>query len=231
MAAAAARSQQLDSVADNLANAQTPGFKASRPAFQSFMPAAGEGEQQDKILSAAVATGVDLRPGVTVATERAIDVVPQPDTFRSGETQGGTRAYPRNGGINLGPSGELSIAGNPLLDGQGQRITVPEGAVPELTEAGDVMVDGSPVARIALFKIDGAVSKSGPALLVPGPGAQVTEVPEGKMSVGHLELGNAAPLEATISMISSQRHFDAAMQAIQTYRKVDERAIEVGRVR
>ena len=231
MAAAAARSEQLDSVADNLANAQTPGFKASRPAFQSFMPKTANGETNDKVLSAAVATGVDLRPGATVPTERPLDVVPEPDTFLSVETKGGTRAYTRNGGIDIGPTGELSIGGNPLLDGAGQRITIPEGSVPELTENGDVMVEGSPVARIALFKIDGGVSKVGPSLLVPAGGANVTQVEEGKLAVGQLELGNAAPLESTIAMISSQRHFDAAMQAIQTYRKLDERAIEVGRVR
>ena len=228
MAAAAARSQQLDSVADNLANAQTPGFKASRPAFQSFMPATPDGGQNDKILSAAVATGVDLRPGVMVPTERPLDVVPQPDTFLSVETAGGTRAYTRNGGIDIGPTGELSISGNPLLDGEGRRISVPEGAVPSLMENGDVMVDGSPVARIALFKLEGGVNKIGPSLM---SAANATQVESGTMQVGHLELGNAAPLEATISMISAQRHFDAAMQAIQTYRKLDERAIEVGRVR
>ena len=38
MAAAAARAEQLDSIADNLANVETPGFKASHPAFQSFLP-------------------------------------------------------------------------------------------------------------------------------------------------------------------------------------------------
>jgi flagellar basal-body rod protein FlgF len=228
MAAAAARSQQLDSVADNLANAQTPGFKASRPAFQSFLP---PGKGNDKILSAAVATGVDLSPGVMVPTERPLDVVPQHDTFLSVETGGGTRAYTRNGSIDLSPTGELQIAGKNLLDAAGNSISVPEGSIPSILENGDVMVDGSPVARIGLFRIDGGVDKNGPGLMVPGPGAQVTAVDDGKMNVGQLELGNASPLEATIQMISAQRHFDAAMQAIQTYRKVDERAIEVGRIR
>jgi flagellar basal-body rod protein FlgF len=228
MAAAAARSQQLDSVADNLANAQTPGFKASRPAFQSFLP---PGKSNDKILSAAVATGVDLSPGVTVPTERPLDVVPQADTFLSVETGAGTRAYTRNGSIELSATGELRIARNNLLDTAGNTISVPEGSIPTIQENGDVMVDGSPVARIGLYRIDGGVDKSGPALLVPGAGAQVTAVDEGKLHVGQLELGNASPLEATIQMISAQRHFDAAMQAIQTYRKVDERAIEVGRIR
>ena len=44
-----------------------------------------------------------------------------------------------------------------------------------------------------------------------------------QVRVGELELGNAPPLEATIQMISAQRHFDTAMQAIQTYRRLDEK--------
>ena len=37
MSAAVARAAQLDSLSDNLANAQTPGFKASHPAFETFL--------------------------------------------------------------------------------------------------------------------------------------------------------------------------------------------------
>ena len=48
MAAAAARADQLDSIADNLANAETPGYKASRPAFQSFLaPKSAPGAMTD----------------------------------------------------------------------------------------------------------------------------------------------------------------------------------------
>jgi flagellar basal-body rod protein FlgF len=73
MCGAAARSEQLDAIADNLANAQTPGFKASRPAFAAFLPGAGGG---DKTYPAAVASGLDLRAGPTSRTDNPLDVVP-----------------------------------------------------------------------------------------------------------------------------------------------------------
>ena len=59
----------------------------------------------------------------------------------------------------------------------------------------------------------------------------MTAVSDGRVRIGELELGNAPALEATIQMISAQRHFDTAMQAIQTYRRLDERAVEVGKIR
>jgi flagellar basal-body rod protein FlgF len=229
MAAAAARTAQLDSVADNLANAQSPGFKASRPAFQSFLPSRGSG---DKILTGAVATGTDLTPGVMVPTERALDVVPQRDTFLAVQTAGGGRAYTRNGNIELDPEGLLTIAGHPLLDDKGEPLVLPPGSTnPIISELGDVFVDGDPVGRIGSYAINGPLDRLGGTLLAPAAGAQVTNVIDGTFRSGMLEQGNAPALEATIQMISSQRNFDSAMQAIQTYRKMDERAVEIGRIR
>jgi flagellar basal-body rod protein FlgF len=228
MAAAAARADQLESVADNLANVQTAGFKATRPAFQSFMSGRGGG---DKILSAAVATGLDLRHGVTVATERTLDVVPDGDSFLSVVTPGGQRAYTRNGHIEIGSEGELTVAGNQLLDVDGQPISVPPGSIPQIMDNGDVIADGAPVARLGTYLLEGPLDRSGTSLLIPGSGGGALAVGEPRLQVGVLEMGNAPALEATIQMISAQRHFDSAMQAITTYRKLDERAVEVGKVR
>jgi flagellar basal body rod protein FlgG len=54
---------------------------------------------------------------------------------------------------------------------------------------------------------------------------------EGGVSTGQLEMGNVTPLESTVQMINAQRQFETAMQAIQTYRRLDDRVVEVGRVR
>jgi flagellar basal-body rod protein FlgF len=230
MTAAAARSAQLESIADNLVNAETPGFKASRPAFQSFLPA---GERTDKVLSAAVATGIDTRPGVTSPTDNPLDVVPQPDTFLAVQTGSGARAYTRNGHIEVGSEGELIVGGNALLDSEGQPMQVPPGSVPTITEQGEVFADGAPVGRLGLFRINGPLDRVGPTLMTPGGGAQVNAVDpaEAQVRVGELELGNAPALESTIAMITAQRHFETAMQAIEKYRRMDEKAIEMGRIR
>ena len=228
MAAAAARAEQLDSVADNLANAQSPGFKASRPAFQSFV---SQGGGNDKIVSAAVATGIDMRPGVMVPTERPLDVVPQADTFLSVATPAGSVAYTRNGNIEVSPEGDLKIAGAQLLDDNGAPLNVPPGAKATINERGEVLADGAWVGRLGAYKIQGAIDRVGPTLLAPGAGAQVTGVEDPSFRVGALEMGNAPAIESTLAMITAQRHFETAMQAIQTYRKMDERAVEVGKIR
>ena len=54
---------------------------------------------------------------------------------------------------------------------------------------------------------------------------------EAPLQLGVVELSNAPPMEAAVQMISAQRHFDTSMQALQTYKRLDDRASEVGRVR
>jgi flagellar basal-body rod protein FlgF len=227
MSAAAARAAQLDSVADNLANAESPGFKAARPAFQSFLPGGG---RSDKVLAAAVATGTDMRPGTTTPTGGPLDVVPEGELFLGVRSATGSPAYTRNGKIDVGPAGELLVAGRPLLGNTGEPLTVPQGAAPTIGDNGEVMVDGESVGSVALYKLDGPVDRLGNGLFAPGRGGSA-QMTEGLLRVGELELGNAPALESAVQMISAQRQFETAMQAIQTYRRMDERATEVGRVR
>src|SRR4051794_7706854 len=133
MAAASARAAQLDSIADNLANSETPGFKAARPAFQSFMPPSNA-RSTDKVFAAAVSTGTDLRPGTTVATDNPLDVLPEGDLFLGVETAAGP-AYTRNGKMEVSPDGQLQIMGHAVLDPGGNTISVPQGSIPTLNDS------------------------------------------------------------------------------------------------
>jgi flagellar basal-body rod protein FlgF len=230
MAAATARAAQLDSIADNLANVETPGFKAARPAFQAFMPGGASAPgSTDKVFAAAVSTGTDLRPGTTVATDNPLDVVPEGNLFLGVETAAGP-AYTRNGKMDLSPDGQLMIQGRPVLNAGGAPITIPQGSIPTITDKGEVMVDGTPVDTVGLFNVQGPMDRNGASMFTPGAGATVEAV-EGKVQVGMLEMGNAPALESTIAMIGAQRHFETAMQAIQTYKKLDDSAIGVGKIR
>jgi flagellar basal-body rod protein FlgF len=228
MCGAAARMAQLDAVSDNLANAQTPGFKAARPAFESFLAASGA---QDKRWPAAVATGFDLSPGPTSPTGNPLDVVPEGGAFLAVALPGGVTGYTRDGRLTVDPDGRLTAAGHPVLDASGGELRVPPGATPEIGADGTVRAGGATVGALGLFTLEGNVDRVGPAVLAPGAGAHAEPVADGRVRTGELELGNAGALEATVELIAAQRHFDASMQALQTYRRMDERSTEVGRVR
>jgi flagellar basal-body rod protein FlgF len=228
MAAAAARAEQLDSIADNLANVETPGYKAARPAFQSFLPSKSGGTS-DKVATAIVGNGADQSRGMLVTTQGPLDVVPDQDSFMMVQTATGP-AYTRNGRLVVSPDGLLVSNGRPVIGMSGNPIPVPIGFTPQVTELGTIVIDKVEVDRLALFKIQGTATHVGPSLYGPGPGAEVVPVDLG-VAVGQLEMGNSTPLEATVQMIGAQRQFETAMQAIQTYRRLDDRVIEVGKSR
>jgi flagellar basal-body rod protein FlgF len=86
------------------------------------------------------------------------------------------------------------------------------------------------LAQLALVQLSGPIDRVGGSLVAPGPGGRAVLVEAGVRS-GELELGNASALEATIALVTAQRSYDSSMQAIQTYRQLDQRASELGRTR
>jgi flagellar basal-body rod protein FlgF len=228
MCGAVARSEQLESIADNLANAQTPGFKASRPAFEAFMAPSGA---QDKVYPAAVATAIDLRPGPSTRTGNPLDVLPDDGAFLAVRGPDGSVAYTRDGRLTLDAARRLVSGGGRLvLDRQGEAIAIPPDLTPTIDERGRVRSGEIELAHLALVRLDGPVDRVAPTLLAPGAGGHAVQV-EGTVRPGEIELGNSNPLEATIAMVTAQRAYDTSMQAIQTYRQLDQRAGELGRTR
>jgi flagellar basal-body rod protein FlgF len=228
MNGAAARSEQLDSVADNLANAQTPGFKASRPVFQTFLPAGGS---PDKAYPAAVGQGVSLKEGSTQLTHNPMDIVPGDGNFLAVRTASGELAFTRDGRLTVNPQGELLAAGRPVMGKSGEPITFPPNTQPRVDDQGRVWADDVEMDSLALYEVTGATTRIGSSLLQPTSQGRAVASDSSKVRVGELEMGNVTALESSVELISAQRHYETSLQAIQTYRRMDDRANEIGKVR
>ncbi|MEW5738121.1 MAG: flagellar hook basal-body protein [Myxococcota bacterium] len=227
MSGAAARAAQLEAVADNLANSETTGYLAARPAFESFLPEQGAGQLG---YTAVVGGGVDLRPGATMVTGLPTDVLPDGGAFLAVAGDDGGMAFTRNGRLVADGAGRVSVLGRTVLGIDGQPLIIPSGSPWSVDGQGTVLANGQEVGRLALFQLSGEVERRGEALYAPGARGQATAV-EATVRTGELMLSNANPLESAVQMISAQRNFDTSMQAVQTYRRLDERANELGRVR
>ena len=228
MCGAAARSEQLESVADNLANSLTPGFKAARPAFEAFLAASGA---SDKTYPAAVATGFDLRAGPASRTDGPLDIIPEGTAFIAVQTATGEKAYTRDGRLSVDDQQRLVQNGHPVLDSGGSAISVPPGAPPRIADDGSVMVGTTNVGQIGLFNLVGPVDRMGQSMLKPGQGGRAEAVATPSVRVGEVEMGNSTAIEGMVLLISAQRHFDASMQALQTYRSLDQRSSQVATVK
>jgi flagellar basal-body rod protein FlgF len=225
MAGATAREQQLDSIADDLANSQTPGFKASRPVFASVLAEAGG----IRAFPAVIGGGTDLRPGPVSLTGSPLDVLPEDGNFLAVKNAQGQVAFTRDGRISVDSAGTLRAAGLPLVSTQGGSLSVPPNTPFEIGSGGQLLVGGQEVGRLAVFKVDGATQKTGPSLLVPAAGGSVTQVAS-KIQSGAVEMGNRTALDSMVDMVSAQRHFDASMQALDAYKKMGDTSNTLGKI-
>lgn len=219
MCGAVARAEQLSNASDNLANAETTAFKATRSAFESFLTGTSPVG-----FVAAVDGGVDGRPGARNATGSAMDLTPAGDAQFSVALPGGQVAYSRDGRVTVDADGRLRTPAGLLLDALGQPIILPRpGPAPVFTPQGAVLVEGVEVARLGLVRLEGDVQRLGGALVQPGPSARVVPVESG-VHVGELERSNVSALEAMVVLVAAQRGFDFSMQAIETYRRMGQGA-------
>jgi flagellar basal-body rod protein FlgF len=229
MNGAAARMAQLDAVSDNLANVQTPGFKAERPAFEAFLANADSSLGATKVYTAAVGTRVDLSPGPVERTDNPLDVLPSGSSFLGVLTDRGV-ALTRNGHLTVNGDGLLMAAGHPVVDREGRQIVTPPSSTVRVESTGVVYANDVPVAQIGLYEANGAVDRIGPSLLAPQDAKTVTPSTD-HLQIGQIETGNSSALEGMVQMVGAQRHFEAALQALQTSKQLDTRAIDVGRVK
>jgi len=157
-----ARTQALDTAANNLANAGTAGFRAERDYFRGVL--AG-GVDQDPETASQVGQSVngfgvlggnrlDLGQGEIKATGNPLDLALEGQGFFAIQTSRGVR-YTRDGAFSRSPTGVLQTAqGEPVLDDNQKPITIPTGTI-YVSPDGSISVstaDGSMiVGRVGAF--------------------------------------------------------------------------------
>lgn len=229
MTAASAQAQRLDLVSDNLANVETPGFKKQTATFETFVDE--KNAATDKVLTRTRGTGVDMRPGVIETTGAPLDVIPSEGAFMGVLQQDGTTAYTRAGRLNVGSDGVLRAANLPVLTQGGAPILVPPGQTPQISPSGEVRIGNNIIGTLARFNLaDGDVERVGTQLVIPREQESV-KPSIAPFQVGALERSNASAVDSAVELVRVQRQFNHAMQAVETYRKLDDSAVEVGRVR
>jgi flagellar basal-body rod protein FlgF len=242
LSGAIGRSRQLESVANNLANLETSGFRRMEPAFSEYLSRASTaqaGQAPDAILPAGrevptdralvvVGTAAESqRPGVLHETGAPLDLALDGEGYFVLQTPAGPR-YTRDGHFRRGP-GEVLTAedGSPVLGQRGAPIQLPNGTI-TITPDGTVRHGDSAIDRLRLvrFQPEAALQREG------GNRYQTaaTSVPaEAAVRQGLLEASNVQPLNELVTMIEVQRSFEALQQAILSYREIDARANDVGK--
>ena len=106
MSGAKATMQRQDTLAHNLANVSTPGFRAELQAFRA-VPVQGSGAST-RVYALESTPGYDATPGPVAATGRNLDVAVKGNAWLAVQGLDGTEAYTRGGSLELSADGTLT---------------------------------------------------------------------------------------------------------------------------
>jgi len=233
-----AQERAMDTIANNLANVNTSGFKASRINFQDMlftatrMPGTQSGETQ-------IPTGIQVGHGTRVAeisrsflqgalkeTGNDLDLAIEGDGFFEVTLPDGSLAYTRDGSFRRTATGTVvtidgfKVSGFDTIDeGTTDMSISPDGSF-------TLIVNGAPVNKTGItltrFTNPEGLRSIGRNLYLPTDGsgtAQTGIIPgqNGTGTVAHrfVETSNVSVAEELVNMIRSQRAFEANSKAIK----------------
>ena len=193
-----------DQIANDLANAATPGYKSDRAQQQSFgdllLQNTKTGQTVGPLGAGPLITRqvTDLTPETVRDTGEPLDLAISGEGFFAVQTAAGVR-YTRNGAFQAAADGTLVDAqGNKVLSTKGQPIKV----------ATDGAVDPKTVGCFALAD----ARKQGDALFTGAAGGPA----QGTVGSGVLEASGVDAGRTMVDMMASLRAFEAGQKAIQT---------------
>lgn len=218
---AIARMRDLETVANNLANAETTGYKRDltlfRSALEQALEARGEPVPGSPGMTRVGVDGgaTDFTPGPVQFTGQPLDVAIQGEGFFQVETAEGPR-YTRAGAFRINAAGQLATPGGDPILGTGGPISVSGAA--RISPAGEVFGDAGQIfGRLALTEFpQHQLAKAGENLWEALPGAESVEVAEPALTESSLERSNVAPVSELARLVALQRAFDVEMRMLQT---------------
>lgn len=223
--------RELDIVANNIANADTAGFKVEslmtateqrRPAKDAQAPHAVR-----FVLDHAVAR--DFSQGALRTTDNPLDVaIDGEGAFITVGTEAGDR-YTRDGRLGMDAEGRLiTKAGDPVLGEGGAEIVLrPAGGRVSIAADGTVSQGEAAVGKIVLVRFENlaALSKEGNGRYL-ADGVEPIPAPDVQLRQGMVEGSNAQPVLEVVKLIELSRAYERVTRIIDQSQDLSRRSVE-----
>jgi flagellar basal-body rod protein FlgG len=250
-----AQQMNLDTVANNLANSSTAGFRRRRLQFQDLlyqnlvMP--GAAATQQTTVAAGLQIGLGSRPadseiiqlqGDMSATGNPLDIAIEGQGFFQITLPSGETAYTRSGAFHLDAQGNIVTADGDAME---PAITIPQGST-SVTIGSDGTVSATLVGQsaaqqvgniqLALFANPGGLNSIGKNLFLattasgdPTVGTPGGTDGLGQVEQGYLEGSNVSVVDEFIQMIVAQRSYEANSQVVKAANEMFQQVNNLGR--
>jgi len=217
-----ARTQALDTAAANLANTQTPGYRAEREYFRSTLlgPDSSNSQLGLVVNNYGLLGGdhLNMSQGAISLTGNPLDLAIEGQGFFQIQTPNGLR-YTRDGSLRRTPQGQLvTNAGFPVLSTTGKTIQVPPGPI-SIGADGVLSSAGGAVATIAVydFAASDQLTPEGANQYIAPAGSTPTLTKKAGIHQGAIESANEDVIQGTLDLIVMQRSAEMMQKALTVF--------------
>ena len=236
-----AQELNIDNISNNLANANTTGYKARRAQFQDLLyqsmvqPGAASG--QTTTVPAGLQLGLGTKPssneiiftqGNFTETDNPLDLVIQGNGFFQIQQGNGQLAYTRDGSFQLNSTGSIVTSNGALLQPQIQipanalSVTIATDGTVTYTLPGQTAAQKAGQIQIVGFQNPAGLNSLGSNLYQPtdASGAPTVGIPGGQEGLGPLlqgytEQSNVSIVQEFINLITAQRAYEANSKVVK----------------
>jgi flagellar basal-body rod protein FlgF len=239
-----ANSYRQDVIANNLANAETVGFKRDLTRFTQQRTAAQQRglspNQHSNSLLEALGGGLGVAPSFTdtsqgeaEVTGRPLDIAIQGQGYFPVQSNGETRLT-RDGRFTIDRQGYLALAGGGqrILDEKLKPIKLDSTQKVIISEDGKLTQNGQPIARLGLLDAPDSskLSKQGD-LLMSYPDIKKLKPAAGSLQSGYVERSNVEPANELVALMETQRQLEANANMIRFQDQMLSRLVnDVGKI-
>jgi len=209
--------------ANNLANAQTSGFKSDLEQFRS-MPVYGPG-YPTRVYAMTERPGTDLWPGAIQQTGRDLDVAVDGEGWLAVQGADGKEAYTRAGDLRITPEGILQTGTGLPVMGQDGPITLPPAQKLEIGKDGTISIvplggnstNLAVLDRIKLVKpANDTMEKRDDGLMHVKDDKPVEASADVTLMQGQLEGSNVNTISAMVDMIELAKNFELQTKVMKS---------------
>lgn len=213
----AAQQTRMDAIANDLANADTPGYKSERVAFEDLVYGR-EGNVAVGSGAAALDAGRSTAQGTVSDSSDPLSLAIDGPGFFQIRRPDGTVGLTRDGSFQLDASGSL-------VTSQGDRlvppVTLPQGTQPadvSISQSGAVSVNGRIVGQIALANVPspgGLLAVGDSTSVATAASGAATPLRNGRIQQGAIEASNVDTAAAMTNLLDAQQTYSLSSRAIQ----------------
>lgn len=219
--------KRLETVARNVANMNTAGYRAEEVKFDTFISKKGADPVN---YASAGETFTSRTAGGLDKTGNPLDVAVEGQGFFGIQTPAGT-VYTRDGRMKMAPQGQLTtLLDHPVLDAGGAPLQLdPEAGPPTIARDGMIWQGNQQVGAIGLFSIDpnAKLQRYENSGVIPDrPATAILDFVTEGVRQGYVEGSNVNPIREMTKLIMVTRAFDSAANAIEKGEKAVDGAIQ-----